>query len=71
MCCIFLMWPVFESHAAGRIIGVGRGGPLQWVAVQALAAEVDTLDVGAIRNVAVVPAPFVPLNSTLLSPSPP
>jgi inner membrane protein len=39
-------------------------GALQWVAVQAFAAEVDALGVAEVREVAVVPAPFVPLNWT-------
>jgi inner membrane protein len=39
-------------------------GALQWVAVQAVAAEASALEIGGIRSVAAVPAPFVPLNWT-------
>ncbi len=60
-------------QAPRRVAKVGLGvaacyvlvaGALQWVAVQAFAAEVDALGVAEVREVAVVPAPFVPLNWT-------
>ena len=54
-------------QAPRRVATVGicmAVGYVLWVAVQALAAEADTLDIGDIRNIAVVPAPFVPLNWT-------
>lgn len=39
-------------------------GALQWVAVQAVAAEAEALEIAGVRQVAAVPAPFVPLNWT-------
>lgn len=60
-------------RAPRRVAKVGLGvavgyvlvaGALQWIAVQAFAAEVDALGVTEVRDVAVVPAPFVPLNWT-------
>ncbi len=46
------------------VVYVLVAGALQWVAVQAFAAEVDALGVAEVRDVSVVPAPFVPLNWT-------
>ncbi len=71
LCCLLAVYLL--RQAPRRVAKVGifmaagyvlMAGALQWVAVQALAAEADTLDIGDIRNVAVVPAPFVPLNWT-------
>ena len=39
-------------------------GALQWVAVQAVAAEASALEIVGIRNISALPAPFVPLNWT-------
>ena len=60
-------------RAPRRVAKVGLGvaagyvliaGALQWVAVRAFAAEVDALGVDTVHQLAVVPAPFVPLNWT-------
>jgi inner membrane protein len=71
LCCVLGVYLL--RRAPRRVAKVGLGvaasyvlvaGMLQWVAIRAVAAEAGTLDVGRIRSVAVVPAPFVPLNWT-------
>ena len=71
LCCVLGVYLL--RRAPRRVAKVGLGiaasyilfaGALQWAAVRAVAAEADALDVGHIRNVAVVPAPFVPFNWT-------
>jgi inner membrane protein len=71
LCCVLGVYLL--RRAPRRVAKVGLGvavgyvllaGMLQWVAVRAVAAQADTLEVGDIRSVAVVPAPFVPLNWT-------
>ena len=71
LCCAVAVYLLRQAPRRAAKVGVGMAigyvliaGTLQWVAVQAMAAEMDTLDVGDIRSVAVVPAPFVPLNWT-------
>lgn len=49
------------SFALGYVLLCGA---LQWVAVQAVAAEASALDIVGIRSVSALPAPFVPLNWT-------
>jgi len=49
------------SLALGYVL---LAGALQWVAVQAVAAEATAMDIVGIRNVSALPAPFVPLNWT-------
>jgi len=71
LCCVLGVYLL--RRAPRRVAKVGLGvavsyvllaGALQWVAVRAVAAEADALDVAGIRSVAVVPAPFVPFNWT-------
>lgn len=71
LCCVLGVYLL--RRAPRRVAKVGLGvaagyvlvaGALQWVAVRAVAAEAAVLGVDQIRNVAVVPAPFVPLNWT-------
>lgn len=71
LCCVLGVYLL--RQAPRRVAKVGLGvaaayvllaASLQWVAVRAVAAEANALDVGDIRSVAVVPAPFVPLNWT-------
>lgn len=71
LCCVLGVYLL--RQAPRRVAKVGLGvavgyvliaGALQWVAIRAVAAEADALGVGDIRHVAVVPAPFVPLNWT-------
>jgi inner membrane protein len=71
LCCLLGVYLLRRAprRAAQVGLGVAAGyvliaGALQWVAIRAVAAEAIALDVGEIRNVAVVPAPFVPLNWT-------
>lgn len=71
ICCLVGVYLL--RHAPRRVAKVGLSlaatyvlvaGGLQWVAWQAIAAEADAMDISGIKNVAVVPAPFVPLNWT-------
>ena len=71
LCCLVGVYLL--RHAPRRVAKVGLGfaggyvlmaGALQWVAVQAVAAEASALDISGIRSVVAVPAPFVPLNWT-------
>lgn len=71
LCCLLAVYLLRQAPRRIAKVGIGvavgyvlMAGVLQWVAVQALAAEADRLDIGEIRSVAAVPAPFVPLNWT-------
>jgi len=71
LCCVLGVYLLRRAPRRVAKVGVGAAagyilvaGAMQWVAVQAVATEASALGLGEIRNVAVVPAPFVPLNWT-------
>ena len=71
VCCLLGVYLLRQAPRrvakAGLVIAgfyIALCGALQWVAVQAVAAEAAALEIENVRQVVALPAPFVPLNWT-------